>query len=68
MPILPVAINSGLYWPRNSFWKKSGTVIVQYLPVIPAGLPADDVQKMLQTQIETASDKLIEEGRKALAA
>ncbi len=68
MPILPVAINSGLYWPRNSFWKHSGTVVVQYLPVIPAGLPADEVMKMLETQIETASDALIAEGRKALAS
>lgn len=68
MPILPVAINSGLYWPRNSFWKKPGTVVVQYLPVIPPGLPADEVMRKLESEIETASDKLIEEGRKALAA
>lgn len=67
-PIVPVAINSGLYWPRNSFWKKSGTVIIQFLPHIPPGLPPQDVMQMVETTIETASDKLIEEGRKSLAA
>lgn len=67
-PIVPVAINSGLYWPRNSFWRKSGTVIIEFLPHIPPGLPTEDVMKMVENAIETASDKLIEEGRAALAA
>lgn len=66
MPILPVALNSGLYWPRNSFWKKPGKVIIEYLPMIPPGLPAQDVMKMLEDQIETASNRLVEEGRRQM--
>lgn len=67
MPIIPMAINSGLYWPRNAFWKKSGTVIIEFLPPIPAGLPESDVMKILEEQIETTSNRLIDEGRRALA-
>jgi 1-acyl-sn-glycerol-3-phosphate acyltransferase len=66
LPILPVAINSGVYWPKNSFWKKSGKIIVEFLPVIPAGLPADDVMKQLEDQIETASNKLVTEAEERL--
>lgn len=66
MPIIPMAINSGVYWPRNSFWKQSGKVVIEFLPPIPAGLPTADVLKMLEEQIEGASNKLITEGRQAL--
>ncbi len=67
LPILPVAMNSGLYWPRNSFWKKSGKVIIEFLPMIPVGLPPEQVMKTLEEQIETHSARLVEEGRRSLA-
>lgn len=68
LPILPMAINTGLYWPRNSFWKYPGKAVIEFLPLIPAGLPEDDVLQKLETDIETASKKLIEEGRAARKA
>lgn len=68
MPIVPVAVNTGVYWPRNSFWKKSGKVIIEVLPPIPPGIKDRDVLKMLEGQIEPASDRLVEEARQALAA
>ncbi len=64
LPILPMAINTGLYWPRNSFWKYPGKAIIEFLPLVPAGLPGDQVLKKLETDIEAASQKLVEEGRK----
>ncbi|HTM62507.1 MAG TPA: lysophospholipid acyltransferase family protein [Burkholderiales bacterium] len=35
-PVVPVAHNAGLVWPRNAFLKRSGTVIVRIGPVIDA--------------------------------
>ena len=34
MPCLPVALNSGLFWPRRSILRKPGTVIVEILDPI----------------------------------
>ena len=30
--VLPVALNSGLYWPKNSFAIKPGEIIIEFLP------------------------------------
>ena len=35
-PVVPVAHNAGLVWPRNAFLKRSGTVIVRIGPAIDA--------------------------------
>jgi 1-acyl-sn-glycerol-3-phosphate acyltransferase len=66
IPVLPIAHNSGLYWPRNSFWKKSGKVIFEVLPPIPTGLTGPELMAKLEEQIESASNRLVEEGRKSL--
>ncbi len=63
MPIVPLALNSGLYWPRNSFWKRPGKAIFEFLPPIPPGLPEKEVMHLLEEQIETASARLVEEAR-----
>lgn len=68
LPILPVALNTGLYWPRNSFWKYPGKVIIEFLPVIPAGLPPETILKRVEETIEPASVRLVAEGRAALAS
>ncbi|MFA5592287.1 MAG: lysophospholipid acyltransferase family protein [Micavibrio sp.] len=67
LPIVPVAMNSGLYWPRNAFWKKPGKVVFEFLPPIPPGLAPAEVMAALEERIETASNRLVEEGRQAIA-
>ena len=61
VPVVPVALNSGLYWPKNSFVRHSGTIVVEFLPAIPPGLPGREFLATLQARIETASDALIVE-------
>ena len=39
LPVVPVSLNSGLYWPRNSFLRQPGCVRVVIHPPIPSGLP-----------------------------
>ncbi len=67
-PCLPFALNSGLYWPRRKFWRHPGTIILEFLPVIPAGLPRRAFQERLQNAIETATTRVVAEGRLKLAA
>ncbi len=61
-PILPLAMNSGLFWKKKAFFKYPGKVIFEFLPIIPAGQSGADVLKQLQTSIESASAALVEEG------
>ncbi len=61
----PVALNSGLYWPRRSLRRYPGTIIVEFLDPIPPGLPRGDFLKRLQDSIEGVSDALIVEASKS---
>lgn len=58
LPVVPVALNSGCFWPRNSFVKKPGRVVVEILPPLPAGLPRKEMLTSLRQQIETSSRAL----------
>jgi 1-acyl-sn-glycerol-3-phosphate acyltransferase len=63
VPVVPVALNSGVYWGKNAFFKKSGKIIIEFLPPIPAGLPKKQFAEQLQNDIETASNQLILESK-----
>ncbi len=58
-PCLPVALNSGLFWPRRSFLRYPGRVVVDILPAIAPGLPKETFQPLLQDRIESASNRLL---------
>ncbi|MBV1705800.1 MAG: 1-acyl-sn-glycerol-3-phosphate acyltransferase [Hyphomicrobiales bacterium] len=58
---LPVAINTGLFWPRRKFLRYPGNVVIEFLPVIEPGLDSAAFSKELQGLVETASDRLAKE-------
>jgi 1-acyl-sn-glycerol-3-phosphate acyltransferase len=58
VPVVPVALDSGFYWGRNSLIIWPGTARARFLPAIEPGLPPDIFLARLQETIETASDKL----------
>ncbi len=62
-PVVPVALNSGLYWGRRHFLKTPGTIIVEFLPPIPEGLDRRTFMAELEQRIETASNRLITEAK-----
>ncbi len=62
-PCLPIALNSGLVWPRRSFLRYPGVVRVEILDPIPPRLAPDAFFTKLQREIETATARLLEEGR-----
>jgi 1-acyl-sn-glycerol-3-phosphate acyltransferase len=65
VPCLPVALNSGLFWPRRSILRRPGTVVVEILDPIPPGLDKDVFIDRLQDVIETATARLIAEAKQA---
>ncbi len=60
-PCVPVALNSGLFWPRRAFLRRPGTIVVEFLPVIEAGLPPAEFASILQQRIEAACERLYAE-------
>jgi len=64
----PVALNSGLFWTGSmGFVKKKGTIVIEFLPPIPSGLPRRAFMARLQAEVEDATAKLVEEGLRQLS-
>ncbi|GAB5374786.1 MAG: lysophospholipid acyltransferase family protein [Acuticoccus sp.] len=61
VPIVPVALNSGLLWPRHRFVRYPGTITVSFLPAIEPGLPRAEVKARLMRAIERETDRLVAE-------
>lgn len=66
VPCIPAAVNSGLYWPRRRFLRKAGTIVLEFLPAIPAGLDRATFMATLEASIEEATTRLIAEGKREL--
>lgn len=63
LPCVPVALNSGLFWPRRQWLRYPGTIVVEFLEPLPAGLDRRTFRAQLQTRIETATARLTLEAR-----
>jgi 1-acyl-sn-glycerol-3-phosphate acyltransferase len=66
VPCVPIALNSGLFWPRRAFLRYPGTIVVEILDPIPPGLDKDAFMARLQDSIEAATMRLVNEGRAEL--
>jgi len=60
---LPVALNSGLFWPRRSFMRYPGTLVVEFLDPLPPDLPREEFITRMRTVIEEATDRLVAAAR-----
>ena len=58
VPCVPVALNSGLFWPRRKFLRYPGTIVLEVLDPIPAGLDRETFAARVQQEIETAMARL----------
>jgi 1-acyl-sn-glycerol-3-phosphate acyltransferase len=63
VPCVPLALNSGLFWPRRSLTRKPGTIVVEFLDPIPPGLPKAEFLARLEDAIEAASNRLLAEAK-----
>jgi 1-acyl-sn-glycerol-3-phosphate acyltransferase len=62
-PCVPVATNVGWFWPKRGILRKPGTAVVEFLDPIQPGLEIDAFMVRLEDEIETASDRLLDEAR-----
>src|SRR3954471_22525199 len=58
--VVPMALNSGLFWARRKWGKRPGTITLEILPPIPPGLPRDVFMKTLRERIDGATARLVE--------
>jgi 1-acyl-sn-glycerol-3-phosphate acyltransferase len=65
VPVVPAAVNSGLFWPRRKLTHHPGTIILEFLPPIPAGLDSRSFLARLESTVEGAADRLMAEAARA---
>jgi len=63
VPVVPVALNSGLYWGRKAWAKKPGEILIEYLPAIPPGLDRKAFMAELERRLEPAATRLLDGAR-----
>jgi 1-acyl-sn-glycerol-3-phosphate acyltransferase len=59
VPVVPVALDTGLYWPRRSFRRKPGTMRIEFLEPIAPGLDRKSFTAELEKRIETRCQALL---------
>ncbi len=64
VPVVPVALNSGLFWGRRLFIKWPGVIDVEVLPAIPPGLGRESFMATLRERIEIATARLVASARR----
>jgi 1-acyl-sn-glycerol-3-phosphate acyltransferase len=58
-PVVPVSHNAGLFWPRNAFLKRPGTVTVRIGPIIQAAnRDPKTINQLAETWIEAQQETL----------
>ena len=64
VPVVPAAVNSGLFWARRGFIKRRGTMVMEFLPPIAPGLERREFLTRLSEAIEGETARLIAHANK----
>ena len=67
VPSIAVALNSGLFWPRRTFMRYPGTLVVEFLDPLSPGFSCKDFIARIRTEIEDATGRLVEAARQEQA-
>lgn len=60
-PVVPVACNVGVFWPRRRLYRAPGLAVIEFLPAIQPGLPLRDFLSEVEQAVESRSDALMTE-------
>ena len=63
VPVVPVSLNSGVYWGRRSFVKKPGKIIVEFGEPLLPGTAKEDFDALLANRINAGNERLLSEAR-----
>lgn len=58
VPLIPVALNSGMFWERNAFLRRPGRITLEILPAMPTGLDRRELMSELKNRIESTTRAL----------
>jgi len=61
IPVVPIALNSGLFWGRRKWVKRPGVITMEVLPAIAPGLSRERFMDTLRERIETATARLVDD-------
>ena len=61
MPLIPMAHNAGMFWPRSGWIKYPGKVVFEFLPPVATDIEPAEILRALELRIETATERLEEE-------
>lgn len=64
LPVVPVALNTGLFWEKASFLRHPGKVIIEFLPPVEPGLDKKEFMDVLKQKIENKCEELNQEAFK----
>ncbi|GAB4262429.1 MAG: lysophospholipid acyltransferase family protein [Pararhodobacter sp.] len=65
-PVVPVACNVGVFWPRRRIYRQPGLAVIEFLPVVEPGLDKRTFLETIEREIETHSNRLMAEAGFAL--
>ena len=63
VPCLPVAVNTGYFWPRRKFLRYPGKMVIEFLKPIEPGMDPEDFSAILKRTIEKRSNELVLEAQ-----
>ena len=58
---VPAATNVGLFWPKHGIMRRPGLAVLQFLPAIAPGRTVPDFMALVETQVEAASLRLMQD-------
>ena len=59
VPCIPFGLNAGQFWPRRTFLRFPGTIVIEFGKAIPPGLPRKAFQQLMEAAIEGITEKLV---------
>ena len=58
---IPVATNVGVFWPKHGILRQPGLAVVEFLPAVAPGRPVADFMRVVEAEVEAASNALMHE-------